>query len=245
MRKTFTILGMLLCIAAWSTPAGAETYNFFYGTDGDDVITFGKCFLGGQYIYCGCVNGTWMDEDEATGLQDIVVAYSYDGHDHITTPSMTYQLFNCGGSSRYLYRMSYAIECPFVQIDTGGYSTGEKVFTGGTCDDFLNCGYNADRCWMYGGSGGDWLIGGEGNDVLYGQDGDDQLIGYDGDDVLYGGSGGKDYLGEPGVDESGDDCMEDQDFQFMNCGDGFDRFTYTGGIPPECERRIAACVIPW
>lgn len=243
MRKMLSVLAVLFCVA-WSGAAHAYTYNYFYGTDNTDSIKVGHCLLGGYYRYCACINGSWVDEHSVTGADDMVFVDTYDGADYVSTPAIPVNV-NCGGASRNLYPFNDSFECPTITFSAGNSSgtIGEKTYQGGPCWEHLDCGYNVDRCWLYGNGGDDVLTGGSGNDVLIGGSGVDDIKGNDGNDVIYGGLG-LDWLGGPGGDEDGWDCFVDQDVYYLNGGYGFDGQTDTDPLWPGIEIRVTSCPIP-
>jgi len=250
MRKLMFVC-LLFVSCAWEddTSIGRSqeplSYNYFYGTYGNDSIFVGKCYVNWQYIYCACVNGTWVNRSEIDEDPDLdyVNVDVYSGTDFVWTPSTTL-LLNCNGTSRNLYPLNAVFGCPTITFDVmDDDATGTKVFTGGPCGEVMSCQGNQNRCTMYGADGGDWLIGGSGNDLLHGGAGIDQLIGHYGHDVFWGDSG-NDYLGAPGADEDGWDCFDDQTVYYMRGGDGYDGQTDTDPLWPEVEVRVTSCPIP-
>lgn len=226
-------------------------YDVFSGTTGDDTITVGRCSSGGVLYQCACVNSTFtVGEYPVTGADDVVSVYTYSGDDKVRFVA-TWTSISCGGTSYWLYPMSYNADCPGAgagygwilvhAVWDGSGTGGTKVVYGSECDDTV-----------YTDSAGDWVSAGAGDDTVYTYDGGDYIDGGagvdfinagNGSDVVFGGTG-DDYLqGDYYTGLAGNDCIDDTTVAALNCGLGTDYQT-ASAWGTGCEYKVAAC-FPW
>ncbi len=249
MRGIWMLLFLIGAVFAGNASADCEydyAWDIWYGTNNDDTITIGRCSVGGVLYQCACINSTFVVGDcPVAGGDDHLVIYTEDGDDKVRFVA-TWTYISCGGTSYWLYPMSYTYACPgtgygWIDVNAYSYGTGTKVIYGSECDDDITTDSEGD--WVSGGGGDDTIYTSDGGDYIDGGAGVDFINAGNGSDVVFGGSG-NDYLqGDYYTGLAGNDCIDDTTVAALNCGLGTDYQT-ASAWGSGCEYKIAAC-FPW
>ena len=203
--------------------------NYVAAGLGNDYVK--NWFEGGNEIYLGAGNDTYIGDGFSTASYDIV--YAGSGNDRIDVTTFNSEYYGEGGNDQFFSVgfknyfnggagrdiISYATQDTDpdqagrgIEINLGkGYAQSYGVSYRETLvsiEDAVGTGSDDD---IYGSAVANNLWGGKGSDLIDGMAGNDKIYGGAGDDFLYGNTGHDDLYGDAGNDKlwggAGDDDL--------------------------------------